>query len=51
MNKGEPNKCSKNGKGDKNRTASLNQFQKNYDKIKWQNPSGSLLNTNYPWQK
>jgi len=47
----EPNKCPDNGKGDKNRTASFNQFQKNYDQIKWQSPSGSLLNTKYPRQK
>ena len=35
-----------NGKGDKDRTTNLNQFQKNYDKIKWQRPSGNLPNIN-----
>jgi len=41
------NKCptSQNGKGSKSRTDSFSQFQKNYDKIKWQHPSGELLNT------
>lgn len=50
-NKCSPNNNGQNGKGDKSRTTSLNQFQKNYDKIKWQRPSGSLLNTKYPRQK
>ncbi len=51
MSKCDSNNCSTNGKGDKNRTANFNQFQKNYNKIKWQSPSGSLLNTKYPRQK
>ena len=42
MSKCDSNNCSTNGKGDKNRTANFNQFQKNYNKIKWQRPSGKL---------
>jgi hypothetical protein len=43
MKSPDPNK-GRNGKGDKNRTTSLKQFQKKYDKIKWQRPSGSSPN-------
>jgi hypothetical protein len=46
MKKPDSNKDSSNGKGDKDRTASLSEFQKNYDKIKWQKPSGSSPNIN-----
>ncbi len=35
-NKCKPNNCSRNGKGDKNRTGSFSKYQNNYDKIKWQ---------------
>ena len=42
MKKPDSNKAPSNGKGDKDRTTNLNQFQKNYDKIKWQRPSGKL---------
>jgi len=44
-NKCSPNNNGQNGKGDKSRITSLNQFQKNYNKIKWQKPSGSQSNT------
>ena len=39
-----PNNAGQNGKGDKNRTTSFKQYQNNYNKIKWQRPSGSLSN-------
>ena len=35
-------KNSGNGKGSRNRTTNLQQFQNNYNKIKWQRPSGEL---------
>lgn len=35
---------SQNGKGDKNRTSNYKQYNKNYEKIKWLNPSGVPLN-------
>tara|TARA_Y100000592_G_scaffold87252_1_gene141588 strand:+ start:79 stop:207 length:129 start_codon:yes stop_codon:yes gene_type:complete len=38
---------SQNGKGDKNRTSNHKQYSKNYDKIKWINPSGVLSSKKY----
>ena len=40
----KPNNAGQNGKGDKNRTTSFKQYQNNYNKIKWQRPSGSESN-------
>jgi hypothetical protein len=46
FNSGASNKQGQNGKGDGDRTSKYKEFKKNYDKIKWQRPSGNSPSTN-----